>query len=46
MNIKKCKARILNMLLLLLATEGEGYLTAPFSIATTPKCWGGRYSFP
>ena len=24
----------------------EGYPKAPSSIATTPRCWGGRYSFP
>ena len=24
----------------------EGDPKAPFSIATTPRCWGGRYSFP
>ena len=24
----------------------EGNQKAPFSIATAPKCWGGRYSFP
>ena len=29
-----------------LATEVEGNLKAPFSIATTPWCRGGRYSFP
>ena len=29
-----------------LATLVEGDLKAPFSIATTPKCRGGRYSFP
>ena len=28
------------------ATEVEGDKKAPFSIATTPKCRGGRYSFP
>ena len=31
---------------LLLATIVEGDLKAPFSIATTPRCRGGRYSFP
>ena len=30
----------------MLATEVEGDQTAPFSIATTPKCREGRYSFP
>ena len=29
-----------------LATIVEGYPKAPFSIATTPRCRGGRYSFP
>ena len=29
-----------------LATEVEGDQKALFSIATTPKCRGGRYSFP
>ena len=29
-----------------LATIVEGNLKAPFSIATTPRCRGGRYSFP
>ena len=29
-----------------LATIVEGDLKAPFSIATTPRCSGGRYSFP
>ena len=29
-----------------LATIVEGNLKAPFSIATTPMCRGGRYSFP
>ena len=29
-----------------LATEIEGDPKAPFSIATTPSCWGGRYSIP
>ena len=24
----------------------EGDQKAPLSIATTPMCWGGRYSFP
>ena len=24
----------------------EGDPKAPFSIATTPSCWGGHYSFP
>ena len=24
----------------------EGDLKAPFSVATTPRRWGGRYSFP
>ena len=30
--------------MLLLATVVEGDQKAPFSIATTPRCWGGRYS--
>ena len=30
----------------LLATIVEGNPKAPFSIATTPMCRGGRYSFP
>ena len=29
-----------------LATVVEDEPKAPFSIATTPRCWGGRYSFP
>ena len=29
-----------------LATVVEGDQKAPFSIATTPRCTGGRYSFP
>ena len=29
-----------------LATIVEGNPKAPFSIATTPKCRGGRHSFP
>ena len=29
-----------------LATVVEGELKSPFSIATTPTCSGGRYSFP
>ena len=29
-----------------LATVVEGDQKAPFSIATTPRCKGGRYSFP
>ena len=29
-----------------LATGVEGDPKAPFSIATTPRCRGGRYSFP
>ena len=29
-----------------LATVVEGNPNAPFSIATTPRCRGGRYSFP
>ena len=29
-----------------LATVVEGDQKAPFSLATTPRCWGGRYSFP
>ena len=29
-----------------LATIVEGNQKAPFSIATTPRCWGGHYSFP
>ena len=29
-----------------LATIIKGNPMAPFSIATTPKCRGGRYSFP
>ena len=29
-----------------MATIVEGDPKAPFSIATTPRCRGGRYSFP
>ena len=29
-----------------LVTAVEGDLKVPFSIATTPRCRGGRYSFP
>ena len=32
--------------LLKLATVVEGHPKAPFSIATTPRCRGGSYSFP
>ena len=28
-----------------LVTEVESDTKAPFSIATTPSCWGGRYTF-
>ena len=34
------------MLKLKLATIVEGDPKAPFSIATTPRCRGGRYSIP
>ena len=30
----------------LLVTVVKGDQRAPFSIATTPRCRGGRYSFP
>ena len=33
-------------MLVKLATIVEGNPKAPFSIATTPRCRGGRYSFP
>ena len=33
-------------LIVKLSTIVEGNLKAPFSIATTPMCRGGRYSFP
>ena len=33
-------------MLLLLATVVEGDQKSPFSIATTPRCRGGCYSFP
>ena len=33
-------------MLLLLATVVKGDQKAPFSIATTPKCRGGRNFFP
>ncbi len=29
-----------------LATIVEGDLKVPFSVATTPRCRGGRFSFP
>ena len=29
-----------------MATRAEGDPKAPFPIATTPRCRGGRYSFP
>ena len=32
--------------IVLLATVVEGSPKAPFSIATTPRSGGGRYSFP
>ena len=35
-----------NFLYKLLATVVEGDQKAPFSIATTPRCREGRYSFP
>ena len=34
----------LNMLLLAIVVEGDQ--KAPFLTASTPRCWGGRYSFP
>ena len=37
---------ITSQLFIKLATVVEGDQKAPFSIATTPSCWGGRYSFP
>ena len=36
----KCKVKVK------LATIVEGDPKAPFSIATTPRCRGGRYSIP
>ena len=36
----------LQQLVVKLATVVEGDPKAPFSIATTPRCWGGCYSFP
>ena len=35
-----------NKLVVKLTTIIEGDPKAPFSIATTPRCWRGRYSFP
>ena len=42
---RACYAYILTIKVKL-ATIVEGNLKAPFSIATTPRCRGGRYSFP
>ena len=39
--IQKCKKKEVK-----LATVVEGHLKVPFSIATTPRCRGGHYSFP
>ena len=35
----------IHIYLVKLATVVEGDQKAPFSIATTPRCRGGRYSF-
>ena len=42
----KVKTRMHCIQLSKLATIVEGDLRAPFTIATTPRCRGGRYSFP
>ena len=43
MNLQSCK---INVSKVKLANIVEGNPKAPFSIATTPRCMGGRYSFP
>ena len=43
---KKKKIESLKAIKVKLATVVEGGPKAPFSIATTPRCRGGRYSFP
>ena len=39
-------ARRPDLIIVKLATIVEGDPKAPFSIATTPRCRGGRYSIP
>ena len=49
LTIKLCtyaKKIVLNKSKVKLATIVEGDPKAPFSIATTPRCRGGRYSIP
>ena len=43
---RKTKRKHKIMIYVKLATIVEGNPKAPFSIATTPMCRGGRYSFP
>ena len=43
---KKLKHSVNKLVKVELATVVEGDQKAPFSIATTPRCRGGRYSFP
>ena len=43
---KKKKNRMSTYKIVKLATIVEGDPKAPFSIATTPRCRGGRYSIP
>ena len=38
--------RIPIVVIIKLVTIVEGHPKAPFSIATTPRCRGGRYYFP
>ena len=42
----QCQLFFKNSKLVKLATVVEGDQKAPFSIATTPRCRGGLYSFP
>ena len=44
-HFKKYSFKI-NLVKVNFATVVEGYQNAPFSIATTPRCSGKRYSFP
>ena len=43
-SIEKCAVQVISKVKL--ATIVEGDPKAPFSIATTPRCRGGRYSIP
>ena len=41
-----CKSCLVTTIQSNLATAEAGDPKAPFSKATTPRCWGGRNSFP